>query len=375
MTRVHLVTPQAPGAIALLQLQGPEVPRVLADLTGKTHMPDGRARLCRFGDLDEGLVVLRPTTRGEPWAQLMPHGGPRVVQRLIDRLAELGCVYDPTPDPRSVYPEAASPIEADLLATIALAASPAAIDLLAAQPGGWRRWVEDAEPVSESMRSRIQERAAVLDRLLMPPTVVVVGPANVGKSTLTNALMGRAVSIVADLPGTTRDWVGGLVELVPEAGVGLGGTEVAVRWLDTPGLRTSSDGVEQRAIGLARSVIEQADLLIAMRDDGSGWPGPEGLPREPDLWLLNKCDAAPPKDPSISAGDHADRPLRLSAQHGHGLRALQQCVLDRLGLSSLDEDGGLWAFSPTLRRWAGGEAIDLAGYLRGFGDRDAGASA
>ncbi|NJL31882.1 MAG: GTP-binding protein [Phycisphaerales bacterium] len=57
--------------------------------------------------------------------------------------------------------------------------------------------------------------------------VVVAGQPNVGKSTLMNKMLGRSASLVADLPGTTRDWVAGWVEL----------EGVALHWMDTPGLR------------------------------------------------------------------------------------------------------------------------------------------
>ena len=60
-------------------------------------------------------------------------------------------------------------------------------------------------------------RSRRLNRLIEPPLVVVVGAANVGKSTLGNALVGRSMSIATDLPGSTRDYTSGRVEL---AGVG-----------------------------------------------------------------------------------------------------------------------------------------------------------
>jgi len=357
VTTLHVVTANTPGAIALIQLHGHDTRGILEQLTGHAGWPAGRVRLSRFGDIDEGLAV----ALNDDSAQLMPHGGPRVVQLLVDRLIGLGCTVAQDPDPQATYPEAASPIEADVLHAIARAQSPAAIDLLADQPTRWRAWLEMPEDQHAVSRESIRKRSAVLEQLIVPPTVVVAGPANVGKSTLTNALMGRAVSIVADLPGTTRDWVGGVVELASGAGPGVSGGEIAVRWLDTPGLRASDDAVEQRAIALARSVVEGADVLIAMRDAASNWPSVDALPRTPDLWVVNKCDDADSENDAM--GDLPDHPLRISAEQGHGLAALQHAVLSRLGLATLD-DTTPWAFSKTLRAWARGEAVDLAAYLR-----------
>ncbi len=132
---ITLTTARQPGAVALIQLHGQGVTTLLHHLTGRVDWPIARTWLVDLGGVDQGLAVcLR-----DDWAQLMPHGGPRVVERLIDRLVELGAIYEPHPEPRALFPEAASAMEADVLATIARAASPAAVDLLAAQPELWRQ--------------------------------------------------------------------------------------------------------------------------------------------------------------------------------------------------------------------------------------------
>jgi len=374
VTRVTRCTANTPGAVAILQLHGEGVTDVLKKITGRDHWPARRALRCDFAGIDEGLAVL---LNGEA-AQLMPHGGPRVVQKLIEHLtAELGCVYDPAPDTSALYPEADSLIEADMLDAIARAASPAAIDLLAAQPAIWRGLLQQTGGTrDDAQRQAILNRSRILDRLVIPPTVVVVGPANVGKSTLTNALMGQAVSIVADLPGTTRDWVGGLVELGSGDGVqGSGdsnvdpvprtpypGNAIAVNWLDTPGLRDSGDTVEQRAIALARQQVERADVLIAMRDPAHDWPGSAALVREPHLWVVNKADDAGP--PGDGEGTNKNMPLRISAEHGNNLDALQSAVVRALALDDLSTNH-TWAFSKALAQWCVDEAEVPRDYIVG----------
>ncbi|MCZ6850437.1 MAG: hypothetical protein O7F17_02215, partial [Planctomycetota bacterium] len=121
----HMVptTSKQPGAIAVLQLVG-EVEAVLKSLTGVDDWPLGRARLVQFDDIDEGLAV----RLSHDLAQLMPHSGPRVLQRLTERMIELG-VEPAAPNAlpaESVYPEAADRYEALALAAVARAASPLA---------------------------------------------------------------------------------------------------------------------------------------------------------------------------------------------------------------------------------------------------------
>jgi tRNA modification GTPase len=368
---VTVLTAPSPGAIAIVQLYGPGAAPLLRRITGSGDWPTGHMRLADFVGIDMGMAVL---VRDGPaaLAQLMPHGGPRIVQKIVDRLMELGATVEGALQARDVYPEARTDLEADMLAALALAASPAAVEMLLAQAALWRQWLCSSRALTvgespgaadgpcESMAhppgvpaiSDILARSRVFDRLITPPTVVVVGRPNVGKSTLTNRMLGRAASIVADLPGTTRDWVAGLAEITnsgfPSAGSALA---VAVRWLDTPGLRISNDPIEQRAVEIARRVVSGAEVVVALRDPTLDWPDVAQMPCQPDLWAVNKCDTlanGPPALPDqVAHGLSANAPLFISAVAGTGLDELQSRILETLGLVNLRPEP--WAFSATLR--------------------------
>ncbi len=341
---ITVTTAVRPGAIAVLQLVGADVPNALASVLERAvTLGVGRVSLVKVPGIDDAVLARVTATT---W-QLMPHGGPRVVQRIVEACASAGMTVQHEPAALQLYPEARSEIEADMLSAIARAASPAAIDRLLAQPARWRAaWEASGRRALET-----SNEAHPWDRLLTPATVVVVGRPNVGKSTLLNAVSGRSVALVADLPGTTRDWVGGFVELPWR------GSFVAVRWLDTPGLRTTDDPAERAAITAARTVMRSADVLVAMRDFEHDWLGGEDLPRSPDVHVVNKCDTPQRmRDAAtLAIGPHPVVPI--SADSGAGLPALVDAVTDALGIATAD-DASLWPFSQTLAQ--GG---DLSGYL------------
>jgi tRNA U34 5-carboxymethylaminomethyl modifying GTPase MnmE/TrmE len=311
--RVLRATAPQPGAIAVLQLIG-DVRPVLEAMTGVGSWPTGRSRLVRLDDIDDGIAV-RLT---DHTAQLMPHGGPRVVQRVIDWLTRRGVdLVAADASPPEAYPEARDRFEALALAAVARAASPLAVDLLLDQP---RRWRQSAELTDED-----RARSRRLDRLVAPPTVALAGPANVGKSTVSNALLGRSMSIAADGPGTTRDYTSGRIEL---AGL-------TVDWHDTPGLDEPGDAIEAEAVNLARALLDRADFVIAMTDAEQRWPR---LPRAPDLRVAGKAD--------LRQRDDAD--LSVSATTGAGIPELVATVRDRLVPPADLEHPGPWLFDPRL---------------------------
>lgn len=277
---VELVTPPPDGtaALACIELSG-DIDAVIEAL-GMRPVPIGSSAIRRLVGIDTLLIV----RWGDGAASIMPHGGHLIVAALLRRLTEVGC------QPGGRIPDVVQgrrwqddPAEAcrrGLAGALAAAMSPAAIDLLLQQPERWRRWCAARSP-SEQMGWKsdagLIERSKVLCRLLRPPTIAVVGPANVGKSTLLNTLAGANLSVVRDEVGTTRDHVG--------ATVLLGG--LAVRWLDTPGLIdlgtpefgqrsvdpsprsdsfASAKGWTDRAFELVAPAIRAADVLLLAGD-------------------------------------------------------------------------------------------------------------
>jgi tRNA modification GTPase len=195
-----------------------------------------------------------------------------------------------------------------MLATLSRAASPLAIDLLAAQPARWRKHgAPSGEPDDRDRRLR---------RLIDPARVCVTGPANAGKSTLLNALAGREVAIAHAQPGTTRDAVCARLDL---AGV-------VVDWFDTPGVRAGMDAVEAAAARLAERALAHADLVIELSAPGLGWHSLAAAPGAMRLRVLNQCDRAD----AAACPERADAALAVSALRGEGIEPLVTLVRNAL---------------------------------------------
>ncbi len=311
--------PTSSGAIAIIALSadsGRALDEALNRL-GITPVPVGRVALRSLAGVDRGIVARWTPTA----AYLMPHAGTAVVRALIRALTDAELPEAGAPDPRREYPEAGSLIEARMLAALARAASPLAIDLLLDQP---RRWAGDSHPGADRADSAV-DRDRVLRRLIDPPLVVALGPPNVGKSTLANALAGRAVSIVADQPGTTRDHVG----------VTLDCAGLVVRYADTPGLRDNpSDPIEAEAAAIAVRLAAEADLVLLCGDSTAPPPSGPGL-RGPVVRLAMRTDLGTPAWPHDAA---------VCARDGRGIEDLVRLIQGTLVPPSAFADPAPWKF-------------------------------
>jgi tRNA U34 5-carboxymethylaminomethyl modifying GTPase MnmE/TrmE len=321
-------TPGVAGALAVVQLvgaDGAEVDALLARL-GVGRVAVGAVVLRDLMGVDRGIVARWSPT----WVHLMPHGGAAVVRGVAAALELAGVARAEAGDALAAYPEAESLAEARMLAAIARASSPMAIDLLLDQPQRWRAWAEqrgraeDGTPVAPGLvASGGDGRDRVLNRLIEPPLVVAAGAPNIGKSSLVNALAGRGVSIVADEPGTTRDHVGVLIDL---AGL-------VVRWVDTPGLGRGTDQIERDAEALAREMAGRADLIVACGDRTSRPPVVEA--RAARLTVATRVDLGRPEWPYD---------VGASAVTGEGVQELVALIRDTLVPPAAMADPLPWRF-------------------------------
>ena len=145
--------------------------------------------------------------------------------------------------------------------------------------------------VVRDLQSEI-EGSFVAERVREGFEVAIIGPPNIGKSTLLNTLAGRQAAITSEIAGTTRD--------VIEVRMDLNGIPVTI--LDTAGLRETKDKIEELGVVLARKRAELADLRVFLTLDGKTI----GLGVDPgsdDLVLRGKADDGGGISGKTGAGD------------------------------------------------------------------------
>ena len=299
-----LLTPTNMGAIAVIQLPAAE----LSNLTTRSQWDEGKLYLVHIPDIDEAIAV----KVNNQVAHIMPHGGLHILRKLKERLAALGIEQTKTP----IFNEAQDDIEAEMLETLSVAASPLAAKLLLEQPAKLR----NATPTKED-----EERSKILNHLIHPPKVVLLGEPNTGKSTLMNALTKQDTSIVHDLPGATRDAVG--------ARINCGG--LVLDLYDLPGFRDSGDEIEQDAITIAKEIASEAVLTISIADTNHKWLENKS---QSNLKICTKSD--------IQTRDDAD--LCVSAHSGENMQELAIAIRDAIIPPEVLESDEPWFFySPT----------------------------
>ncbi|MBR4171866.1 MAG: tRNA uridine-5-carboxymethylaminomethyl(34) synthesis GTPase MnmE [Kiritimatiellae bacterium] len=149
--------------------------------------------------------------------------------------------------------------------------------------------------------------------------VVISGKPNAGKSSLLNALLGERRAIVSAISGTTRDAI--------EEGMVIRG--VAVRLVDTAGIRTGVDEIEEEGIERAKSYLARADLVLRLVDPMaktvSESEGCEDLISAKSVLILTKQDLWQETFSFPGA-------LAISTKTGYGLEELRQEIVRRLGI-------------------------------------------
>ncbi len=358
----------APGraGIAVFRVSGPGAGVALRKIRGDRLPPPRRAVRSRLRDpatgedIDDGLCLWFPapaSMTGEDVAEFHIHGGHAVSAALADTLRRIEGIgpAEPGEFTRRAFENGKLDLtEAEAVADLVDAETAAQRRQALRQLDGdlgrlyeaWRddltralAYVEahfdfsDEDLPGDLMVGAKASIAGVLDamsahldddgrgeRIRGGVRIAIVGPPNVGKSSLLNALAGRDAAIVAETAGTTRD--------VIEVHLDLGGFAAVVA--DTAGLREAQDAVEREGVRRALARAEDADIVIVMFDATDAEPG-IGVEREllggNAIAVVNKIDLQRPKAPLDVAGLRA---MEISVMTGEGLDPLLEAMRNRV---------------------------------------------
>jgi tRNA modification GTPase len=378
-TIAAIATAPGRGGIGVIRVSGPAVPAITQAVLGVT--PAARtATVARFRDaagdaLDHGLALyfLAPHSfTGEHVLELHGHGGPVVLDLVLQRLLELGA----RPARPGEFSERAflngkldlaqAEAIADLIDSASAQAARAALHSL---QGVFSRRVHaiveqliylrthieatldfpeeeidflaDARLVAglEALTAALvalQQDAHQGQLLHDGMTVVIAGPPNAGKSSLLNQLSQRDSAIVSPVAGTTRDLLREQIQI----------DGLPLHIVDTAGLRTTSDEIEEEGVRRARAAAAQADRILLVVDDNaetdtslcaqlSEWPV-----NAPLTLVRNKTDLSG-RSPGIATSvlQAGLAEVRLSAKSGDGLRELREHLKACMGYQTAGEGG------------------------------------
>lgn len=375
-TIAAIATAAGRGGIGVIRVSGTHLIDFAVRLTGKTPKPR-QVLLANFEDaaeqiIDQGILLYFAAPHsftGEDVLELQAHGGPVVMQLLLQRCLELGArLAEPGEFTRRAFLNdkldlAQAEAVADLIDAASVQAARSAVRSLS---GEFSRRVTAISDQLIEMRMLIEatldfpdEEIDAADLLLQADLagrlgnlqlslkqlqkhahqgsllrrglhVVLAGAPNVGKSSLLNALAGEERAIVTEIAGTTRD---ALRETILVAGIPL-------NIIDTAGLRETTDTVEQ--IGISRSLqeIKKADVVLHLVDASTGAIDDHLFPALPEdvrrIIVHNKCDLL--DQPALRWEEEGKVHLQISARQHMGIDLLRQELLRIAGFEDCGED-------------------------------------
>lgn len=369
-----IATPPGIGGVGIVRVSGPKAPKIAEAMLGALPRP----RRAVFADflgaagetLDSGIALYFAgphSFTGEHVLELQGHGGPVVLNLLLQRALELGARMARPGEfsERAFLNDKIDLVQAEAIADLIESGTEAAaraaqrslegrfsdeINVLQKALTELRVFVESAidfpeeeidflaeSDVAERLESAIADLDALLDnarqgRLLREGiAVAITGRPNAGKSSLLNALAGSDVAIVTEIPGTTRDV---LREQIQIEGIPL-------HVMDTAGIRDTEDTIEVEGIRRAKAVLASADIVLNVIDASCEEAG-KPLSAGNQINVFNKVDLLDcAQRQAVEAGKaHPEVPAALiSAKTGEGLDELRAAVLEMVGASGHPEGG------------------------------------
>jgi tRNA modification GTPase len=372
-TIAAIATPAGLGGIGIVRVSGVDATRIAEQIIGRLPHPR-YATFARFRDgagqlIDEGIALYFPAPHsftGEDVLELQGHGGPVVMDLLLQRVVQLGAriAHAGEFSRRAFLNDKLDLAQAEAIADLIESGTAAAARLAVRSLDGrfsqrihdlleglirLRMYVEAAIDFPEEeidflsdgkVSAHLQairedlgnvQKSARTGRLLRDGmTLVIAGLPNAGKSSLMNSLAGWEAAIVTEVPGTTRDLLRERIQI----------DGMPLHLIDTAGLRESGDRIEQEGVRRAREEIARADRILWVFDGGADPdhtafdPGslPEGVPV---TFVRNKIDLTGESPELVEKWSGPE--LSLSATTGAGMDLLREHLKQSMGYQGEQE--------------------------------------
>lgn len=379
-TIAAIATATGRGGVGIVRVSGNKA-ATIAKAIVQTDLKPRQAHYCDFVSidgqiLDQGLAIFFPNPHsftGEDVLELQGHGGPVVMDMLLNNVLKLGARLAKPGEfsERAFLNDKIDLAQAEAIADLIDASTEqAARNALHSLQGVFSKRIH--ELVESLIQLRIYVEAAIdfpeeeidflsdgkiekdllnieaqLTQIFQEAKqgslvrdgmrLVIAGKPNAGKSSLLNALSGRDSAIVTPIAGTTRD--------VLREHIHIDGMPLHIA--DTAGLRESPDQVEQIGIERAWQEIEQADRILLVVDANQNsstdidqlWPESiNKIDRRKIILIRNKIDLSQ-ESTGLRAKNDGQEFINISAKHHQGIDELRSYLKSIMGFQQTNESG------------------------------------
>jgi len=383
-TIAAVATPSGTGGIGIIRVSGPAVSKIARRIFQPKqincsweshHLYHGDIISVDGSILDEALVALMSSPHsftGEDVLEINCHGSPVIMQSVLSQLMQLGCrLARPGEFSQRAFLNGRLDLsQAEALASLVAARSETACSIgLAHLKGALGTEIENLRlmliealaftessidftedvssqhtpvilPLLDNLSIRLQR---LLDSYQVARlyteglNVVITGKPNVGKSSLLNTLTGKKRSIVTDIPGTTRDFIEGQINI----------RGMPVNLVDTAGIRKPNDIIEKAGIDLVWENLANADLAIILLDGSNLLTNEDaeifaGISTMNYLVAINKSDLTSAwRIDEINKISPDSKILQISAKFGTGIEELKNAIVDNATIDKGENAGAV----------------------------------
>ncbi|MCR5471222.1 MAG: tRNA uridine-5-carboxymethylaminomethyl(34) synthesis GTPase MnmE [Prevotella sp.] len=367
------------GALGIIRISGPQALEILSHVFTKS-LTNAQPNTIHYGHIKDGdsivdevlVSVFRSphSYTGEESAEISCHGSRYILNKVLELLIQHGCrMAGPGEFTQRAYLNGKMDLsQAEAVADLIASSNKASHDIALNQLRGnfsseLSRLREqllkltslleleldfsDHEDLEFADRSELLELTKTIDSHILRLAksfetgqalkngipVAIVGKTNVGKSTLLNRLLRDDRAIVSDVHGTTRDTIEDTIDI----------QGITFRFIDTAGIRQTTDEVELIGITRTYSTIEKARIVLWLLDVAPSASELEDMQERCNdkslIIIQNKIDKNAPLKIGASPDSSQDsvKQLQISAKQGQGIDALEQAIYEAAHIPELTE--------------------------------------